>query len=206
MKASASRAISRDGTLRAAIHSYPKCSAAQSYLYPSGLILPLRRKKHELVGRINLDSPLAGLNAQLSTHSDAANRDAKVTISAYQFGGDISKLSTIIGGREGAQAFTECTLGSFVACSKVILGILIYASDPETGVPAQLSPDSEPGPAVLSYGVTPYEAFGIFDTAFPGLKEAVMLARDELSSKFETNYRGPLEYSSTSGLKTSRNP
>lgn len=146
-------------------------------------------KKEEFSGSFNVSGPLASANGALKTASTFSDRKARVVVSAYQVGGDVSKLTAILGGAgAGIETYTQCTLGKFDSCATFIGNVLAYASDTATGFPSQLAPNAAPGPAVLAYSVSPYEDVGIYDRSNPILTQAIKLARRDLSDRFEENY------------------
>jgi hypothetical protein len=148
------------------------------------------QQKQQFEAKFGIAGPMYSANATMKTASEQFSKDAKVTISAYQLGGDVSKITGIFGNsRNRIQHYTECTLGDFGACSSVLQSALYYAANDRSGFPSQLSSDRTPGPAVLSYVVKPYTAIGIYGKDPPGLKEAVGIARDKLSAAFENTYR-----------------
>ena len=99
----------------------------------------------------------------------------------------LSKVTDIFLDAAARGAYTQCTLGTFESCAKVIEGILAYASDTKHGFPSQIAPDVKPGPAVISYSVAEYPR-AIYEGVFPHLAPAVALSRNTLSDEFEKNY------------------
>jgi len=147
-------------------------------------------QKQEFSSKFSISGPMAGVDASLSTASQSFGSTTKVTVSAYQLGGDTTKVSKIFGDSDiGRQAYVQCSLGHFDDCSTVIKNAIAYASDTNTGFPSQLTKDSEPGPAVVAYGVSSYKAYGIYSVEYPFLAASVELARDQLGTYFERTYR-----------------
>jgi hypothetical protein len=148
------------------------------------------QQKQDFQAHFSIAGPLYSANADMKTASDQFSKDSKVTVSAYQLGGDVSKITGVFGNDEDRiKLYTQCTLGNFSSCSSVLQNALIYATNTATGFPSQLGVDSKPGPATLSYVIKPYSAAGIYGKNYPFLDAAVGIARDKLAAAFEQAYR-----------------
>jgi hypothetical protein len=148
--------------------------------------------KQKFAAEFSLEGPLAGVHAKLEKATEQFGRDIRVKISATQLGGDVTKLSKIFPGQDDLHFFTDCTLGAFEACAKTIESALKYGREdfPEQLAEKQNAADkSKRGPAVLSYGLSTYESYGLYNGATPPLQRRFELARDELNQRFETAYR-----------------
>lgn len=152
-------------------------------------------EKQRFEAKFSVSGPMAAVNADFKTASTSFSRNTRVTVSGYQVGGDVSKLTAVLssvqgtGTEAGKSGFIECTLGKFEKCAEVIERAVQYASDVEKGFPSQLAQDALPGAAVLAYRVTPYTAINIYPKDYPGLEQATILARQEVSNAFEKNFR-----------------
>jgi hypothetical protein len=151
-----------------------------------------KQDQQEFSSKFSISGPIGEASAHLEQASSSYGQHAKVIISAYQIGGDVTHLSGIFGSPDGIHTYTECSLGKFESCAQVLQSAIAYAADLKTGFPSQLSADQKPGPSVLAYGVSTYKSYGIYPHDPPGLASAVELARDELSKQFETSYRQAL--------------
>lgn len=148
------------------------------------------QEKKDFSSEFSLSGPFGGVNATMKKASERFGRRTKVTVSAYQVGGDVSKLSEVFGQSSDEMVhFTKCTVGDFDDCAKVIASALIYASNTTTGFPSQLANDSKFGPATLSYRTASYKDLGIYPTNYPFADVVVKQSRKELSDMFEHQFR-----------------
>ena len=144
--------------------------------------------KNAFSADFSLSGPFAGVQTTMKQASERFGRRTKVTVSAFQIGGDVSKISEIFGQTdEGRGQFLQCTLGDFENCGKVIESAVNYASNTTTGFPSQLE-DGKFGPATLVYRTAPYTDIGIYPAHYPFADQVIKLARKELSDTFEHQY------------------
>lgn len=145
-----------------------------------------QKQKQEFEAEFSVSGPLAGAEGELKNASQRLGRDVKIVISAYQYGGDVSKLSEIFGGANGAgEPYLQCTLGHFEQCASVIQKALAYATNSTSGFPSQIIDK----PADISYGVATYGAAGIDTEPYPTISELSEQSRVELSTRFEVTYK-----------------
>ena len=145
--------------------------------------------KEAFQASFSVSGPLAGAEGALKQASSSFGRRSKVTVSAYQMGGDVSRVTDLFSqGGTGGVNFIQCDLGNFENCAVVIENAVRYATDVRTGFPSQLAVGVLPGPAVLSYRTAKYSALGIYPKNYPHLDDAVKLARTALSDAFEKQY------------------
>ena len=145
--------------------------------------------KNAFSADFSLSGPFAGVQTTMKQASERFGRRTKVTISAFQMGGDVSKISEIFGQTdEGRGQFLQCTLGDFENCGKVIATAVNYASNTSTGFPSQLEEGSKFGPATLVYRTAPYTDIGIYPLHYPYADQVIKLARKELSDIFEHQF------------------
>lgn len=143
-------------------------------------------QKRAFEADFSISGPLYSASAKLEDASRKFSRDVKVTVTAVQFGGDVTKLTSLFdGSKEGQADFVQCTLGGFENCAKVIASALRYATDINSGFPSQLTESSKPGPAILEYHTAPYSAAGIYPQNYPHLDAANKAARSRLHDAFE---------------------
>jgi hypothetical protein len=146
-------------------------------------------EKKEFSAHFSLSTPLLDTDNTLKMASERLSKNVKVTVSAYQIGGDETKLSTIFGTSEaGRNQFVQCAFGSLDNCAHAIQNALAYEADVTTGFPSQLAVDAKPGPGILSYGLSKYTAYGIYSGDNSLVAEAAELARKGLSGRFEETY------------------
>lgn len=149
-----------------------------------------RSKKEEFSASFNISGPLASANGALKSASASFDRRTRVVVSSMQVGGDVSKLTAVLGGStDGLQAYTQCTLGNFDSCAQFVSNALRYASDVNGGFPSQITPTSQPGPADLSYSTASYESVGVHRHMSPQAIQGLALARLDLSRMFEANFK-----------------
>ncbi|MBZ0144621.1 MAG: hypothetical protein K8F56_13675 [Rhodocyclaceae bacterium] len=143
-------------------------------------------QKQAFEAEFSLSGPLYSASAKFEDASRKFSRDTRITVTAAQFGGDVSKLTDLFDATaEGEAGFHECTLGNFEGCAKVIAGAVRYATDVNSGFPSQLGVTAQPGPAILEYRTAPYSAAGIYPVNYPYLNEANAQARERLHYEFE---------------------
>jgi hypothetical protein len=141
--------------------------------------------KQSFEAQFQLTGPLYSANASLNQASKEFSQDAKITITAYQIGGDVSKLTQVFGNSDTSTLkFVQCSLGDFQSCSSVIQAAIAYASNTQTGFPSQIKPGALPGGAPLFYNLAKYSAAGIY-ISNPILDVSVKRAREKLASIFE---------------------
>jgi len=105
-----------------------------------------KEQKQEFEEHFSLAGPLFSANQGLKTASREFSKDTKITVSALQIGGDVSKITNLFGDSNTGQAgFVQCTLGSLEDCAKVVGAALTYATDTQHGFPSQLDPNAKPG-------------------------------------------------------------
>lgn len=145
--------------------------------------------------KVKMSSSMNSAYAGLRNAKNHFSSKTKVTFTAYQLGGDISKLTSLISdventdtNKNSAYAFVECTLGSLEKCENVMKAAINYATDTRKGFPSQLSPDSTDtaqGPAVLENFAKDYKHIGEYIEFSPELTFTVKTARKKLSKLFE---------------------
>jgi len=146
-------------------------------------------RKQEFQTQFNLSGSVASVQASLDKATHDFSQDAKVTISARQVGGDVSKLTDVFGKEEAAVAgFVQCNLGNFTECAQVIGRALKYASDTKHGFPSQIANGATPGPADLTYRTAKYSAVAIYPNVNPLLDAANKDARQRLNGIFDDQF------------------
>jgi hypothetical protein len=147
-----------------------------------------KEQKQAFEAKFSINGPLFGANASLEQASRDFSKDAKVVVSAFQVGGDVSKLTAVLGDQVGRVGFVECTLGDFGKCSQIIKSALAYAADVQQGFPSQIAPGVTPGAAPILYRTAPYTSVGIYPQNYPHVEEATRLARERLAKSFEQQF------------------
>ncbi len=146
-------------------------------------------QKSEFETKFSLTGALYSANASLSQASRQLSKDVHVVVTAYQIGGDVSKVTGIFGASPTAtDQYVECTLGSYDKCASVIQAALKYASDTQSGFPSQLAPGAAPGGSPIEYHTVSYTAAGIYPKHSALFDAAVREERKKLQSSFETYF------------------
>jgi len=146
-------------------------------------------EKQSFQAEFSLSGPLFSANANLQQASQQFSKNAKVTVSALQIGGDVSKVTGLFANSDAGRAgFVQCTLGSFSSCADVVSAALKYATSITTGFPSQIAPEAKPGAAPLLYKTIEYKAAGIYPSKYPLLDEANEQARERLHGFFEKQF------------------
>jgi hypothetical protein len=146
-------------------------------------------QKKQFEAEFGLSGPLYSASSKLETASRRFSRNSKITVSAWQIGGDVSKITGFFPNSADARTgFVECTLGDLSKCGSTIAGALIYATAVDTGFPSQLQPGATPGPAPVSYTTASYAAAGIYPKNYPYLTQVNAQARSELHALFEKQF------------------
>ncbi len=151
--------------------------------------------------KINLGS-LARLNENLSTAVSAVHQSGAISVTAFQIGGDPTKLGRILGVKPGSTEapLLSCGLSDLAACRKTISEILAYAASPEEGnFSTQFKEDnlaSPIGPGVI------HNVFQNYATIVPVkmgpslVTQDILDARARVSQKYEKSLEAENEVSS----------
>jgi len=147
-------------------------------------------EKKSFEAKFSLSGPLYSADTNLEQASKEFSQNTKVTITAFQVGGDVSKLTGVFNtSQTGGADFVQCTLGNFQKCAGVIQAAISYAADTKIGFPSQIAPGAVPGPAPLVYTTSDYAAAGIVHANYPFLSQVVAEARHELATTFSEQFK-----------------
>jgi len=156
------------------------------------------KSKQEFEANFNMSGPIYSASAHLRQAKNKFSKETKVTVSALQVGGDVSKISDVFksidgnGNNNGPYDFVKCSLGDLVKCETILTSAITYATDTSSGFPSQITPDSDlnspSGPAILATYVQPYEYMGEYIGFTPQLTRAIKQTRKNLNTKFEKVY------------------
>jgi len=150
------------------------------------------------------------LSTDLDNASKSFSKQATVTISMFQLGGNVERLATALkdalvdvknpnGGVGTAHGLTVCSMQRMDACTKVITAFLNYGTH---DFPSQLKRDdttrNAAGPAVLKYITKEYITAGIRGPN-PAVEAGVTEARAQLAGRFEEQL---VHRSRVNGLKS----
>lgn len=147
--------------------------------------------KQSFEANFSMSGPMASASASLKNAKNSFSKDTKVTISALQIGGDVSKISDIFYSENGMgpKDFVSCSFGDLNKCENVLANAIKYATDTKLGFPSQIKPDSEAnsptGPAVLNTYAYSYELMGEYINFSPALTRAIKATRRNLNNLFE---------------------
>lgn len=147
-------------------------------------------EKKAFEAKLSISGPLYSANTNLTQASREFSQNTKVIVTAFQEGGDVSKLTGVFSSSTaGGTDFVQCTLGSFDKCAAVIQAAILYASDTVHGFPSQIAPGAVPGPAPLIYTTSDYAVAGVVHPNYPFLAELVGEARHQLEGIFEDQFK-----------------
>ncbi|CBW26568.1 putative internalin A-like exported protein [Halobacteriovorax marinus SJ] len=147
--------------------------------------------KQTFEANYSMSGPMASASASLRQAKNSFSKDTKVTITALQVGGDISKISDIFYSADGngSKDFVSCSFGDLAKCENVLSNAIKYATDTEVGFPSQIKPDTDMnsaiGPAVLKTYAYSYEMMGEYINFSPALTRAIKATRKNLNNLFE---------------------
>ena len=142
--------------------------------------------KKSFEAEFNLSGKLYSASATLKTASSKYSRDAKITISALQIGGDVTQLTGVFGDTDTSSLrIVKCGLGDFDQCASVIEQALTYATQK---MPTQLK-TGHGVPAPLAYRVIPYSAAGIYPNENRISEDQLKRQRRSLGEEFEKQLR-----------------
>lgn len=154
--------------------------------------------KERFAAEVSIQGPAFSLRAKLQQASARLSRSASVTISAFQLGGRVDRLSTIFsrGRAEGrgdgtAHALLTCSMDNIDSCLEVLTAALDYATSPDApdAFPQQLAnqydPNTGQGAADLTYITRSWSSKGlsvkprILNAAIAGHRTSLDGAMDE---------------------------
>ncbi|MEZ0605694.1 hypothetical protein ACAX43_26525 [Paraburkholderia sp. IW21] len=151
-------------------------------------------QKQSFQTEFSIAGPLYSVNATMAQASRQFSRDTKVKISAFQIGGDVSKITRIFDpSSNGSESFVQCTLGDLSKCAAVIQSALNYATDTSKGFPSQIAPGASPGSAPLLYRTTSYSSLGLQEPGPPFLSQIVTESRKNLANTFNNQLQYKLD-------------
>ncbi|KAB8031865.1 hypothetical protein [Fluviispira multicolorata] len=160
--------------------------------------------KKEFIKKVNIGA-LWGALSKTVTHIDASEEIKKntvVSLNAYQYGGDPSKLDALIG--KNREILKGCTLDNFDPCVKAYGDIIAYSkvdAEGSDGLYSQMnngkySLDSKIGPAIIAYGFSKYAHVGYFDLDTSDLKSPTRIhylevqdTLDSLMDEYDEQFR-----------------
>jgi hypothetical protein len=149
-----------------------------------------KEEKRSFSSQFTIAGPLFSAEGNLNSASREFSRNTKVTVAAFQLGGDVSKLTGIFPDTDtGRAGFVQCTLGDFSKCADMISSALKYATDLKEGFPSQIAPGATPGAAAIEYITSKYESIGIYPSNYPFLDQANAEARSTLADDFEQQFK-----------------
>ena len=153
--------------------------------------------KKDFEAKFSLSGPMFSVSANLKEAEKSFSKDTKVTVSAYQIGGDVSKLTNIFKDQSqsnnphlGQKNFITCSFGQLSACENVLRNAITYAtSDVKGNFPGQLKRNSEfgenNGASVLSTYVQPYTYAINVQEFSKELEASIKVTRKSISLLFE---------------------
>jgi len=156
-------------------------------------------QKQQFNAEFNIKGPAVSASAQFKEASKKFGRQASIAVSAYQLGGDVTRISQMFNSERGAgnneiHALLRCSMENPEACLEVFNNALKYATDTNNpnAFPQQIHPDFNPnspgGVADLTYITRPWSDLAFYQP--PALlTEGVRIARETLSFEFERHLK-----------------
>jgi hypothetical protein len=148
-------------------------------------------EKQRFSAKFRVDGPAFGAFAEAEKASQEFRDSASVVISAFQLGGDVTRLSTVFGAMVGQQyAVMVCSMKNLAACSAVWNNALLYATDlaRQESFPQQIKAAYDPtkieGLAEIAYITKPWSTINI-TPKHPGYAPGVRVNRDSLEKQFD---------------------
>ncbi|BBH52423.1 hypothetical protein [Fluviispira sanaruensis] len=128
----------------------------------------IKKEFHEKINIGSLWNALTEDKMQIEA-SEEIKKNTIISLNAYQYGGDPSKLEDII--YKNSEILKGCTLDNFGPCVKAYKDIVEYKKEntlDNNGLFNQMnngkySLDPNKGPAVIAYGISRYAHIGYFD-------------------------------------------
>lgn len=147
-----------------------------------------QQSKDEFAARFSMKGPATSVTASLEKAKNEFSKKTKVTVSAFQTGGDISKITEIINGKNrvgdaSGYAFKECSFGNLTECETVLQDAISYATDTATGFPSQLE-KGKFGPVLRKQMFKDYRVLEGFPRISPQLTLVNKRAMNKLNSQF----------------------
>jgi hypothetical protein len=150
------------------------------------------RSMAEFRGRMNASGNWGQVEASLRSLSREARRSASLSVTAYQQGGDPTRLGEIFAahsrtGEQAASPVLTCSADALEACRALHESILHYGNVTlRTQVGSLSYQPGEPGPSAadLAYHLSPYDVLGLHGDP-SHLSAAVAQLRQALSQTFE---------------------
>jgi hypothetical protein len=148
--------------------------------------------KQAIEMRANIDTPIADVSGALTSIQSMLSRHSSLTIEAYQFGGDPSRLPAIVTGLNasaeasdaGARTLLECSNMDLSACEAFVRRAIDYASN--TTDPSAFPQQIPRSPATMLYETTPWKTFGHGESIRELNTEMLENARNSLADAFDT--------------------
>jgi len=144
--------------------------------------------KQEFNAKFSLSSPSLDVNADFKLGKKEFSKDTKITVSALQIGGDVTKLTRIFNNPNGGSTgktesynFVQCSFGDLQKCEEVLASAIDYATNTENGFPSTIASN----PALIKSIVADYETAGVFVDFTPEMNKTIEAARKTISDTFE---------------------
>jgi len=121
----------------------------------------------------------AEMNNEIRNASSSVKQSGKVTVSAYQIGGEATQLTNIFG-TDNISPFLTCNLVAFDKCQQAMQNAINYAK-------SNFANSISSKPHLLDYKTVSYKDIGVPMT-LQALSSEIIAARKELAYQFEWQY------------------
>ena len=137
-------------------------------------------RKKEFFAKMTGEYKVVDMSAEIQKTSSLVKENGKVTVSAYQLGGDVTKLANIFGTDSGLSPFLTCKLTEFEKCQQAMQNAINYAK-------GDFANSINSKPHLLGYQGVSYKDMGVPIEWVPVSPE-IIEARKELAYEFEKQY------------------
>jgi len=137
-------------------------------------------RKKEFFAKMTGEYRVVDMSAEMQKTSTLVKENGKVTVSAYQVGGDSTKLANIFGTDSGLSPFLTCKLTEFEKCQQAMQNAINYAKGDFANSIGNRG-------HLLGYQGVSYKEMGI-PIELEAISPEIIATRKELAYKFESQY------------------
>jgi len=135
--------------------------------------------KKEFFAKLSGEYKVVDMSAEIQKTSSSVKESGKVTVSAYQIGGEVTQLTNIFG-TDNISPFLTCNLVEFEKCQQAMQNAINYAK-------GNFANSISSKPHLLGYKAVSYKDIGVPMT-LQAMSPEIIAARKELAYQFEWQY------------------
>lgn len=141
--------------------------------------------RSEFESSVGVSWPAGEVNAQVNTKASQFSGRASVHVEAYQSGGDVTRLSSILGGStpsgEAGRVILDCSMQNLAPCGAFMQNAILYASSQD---PGSFSDTLRTNPADRKYL---FKDWGLLGVSIPvrSVGADIRAARFSLQQRFD---------------------